>query len=400
VYWYMLPEASQARKAIWKAIDPHTGMRRIDWAFPPEIRESMNDTEMFINFRGANGPATWQVVGSDNFNSLVGSPPRGVVFSEWALANPAAWAYIRPILKENGGWALFNFTPRGRNHAVQMYEAHKDDPDWFVQKLTARQTGALTEEELAKELADYKADFGEEDGEAKFRQEYLCDFDAPLVGSFYAKIISRLEEAGQITNVPYDRQHPVHTAWDLGRTDDTSVWFYQVINRSIQVIDYYGAAGQDVPHFAEVLQSKKYIYGSHNLPHDGRASTLAAPRSVFEQLSDLIGMAGIKVVANHHRIDGIAAVRAILPRCWFDAKRCKQGLEALRQYQRKWDDERKVFSPDPLHNWASHAADAFRYLAVAYKEEHPVSTGPNFRNPTLNEAWERQERFGHDEARI
>jgi phage terminase large subunit len=189
VYWYMLPEAAQARKAIWKAIDPHTGQRRIDWAFPPEIRESANDTEMFINIRGINGPATWQVVGSDNYNSLVGSPPRGVVFSEWALANPAAWAYIRPILKENGGWALFNFTPRGRNHAVQMFENHKDDPDWFVQKLTAKQTGALTDEELAKELLDYQADFGDEDGEAKFRQEYLCDFDAPLVGAYYAKLI-------------------------------------------------------------------------------------------------------------------------------------------------------------------------------------------------------------------
>jgi phage terminase large subunit len=398
VYWYMLPEAAQARKAIWKAIDPHTGLRRIDWAFPPEIRASTNDTEMFINFKSG---ATWQVVGSDNYNSLVGSPPRGVVFSEWALANPAAWAYIRPILRENGGWALFNFTPRGRNHAVTMYEAHKDDPDWFIQKLTAKQTGAMTDEELAKELLDYQSDFGEEDGESKFRQEYLCDFDAPLVGAYYAKIISKLEDAGQIRDVPYDKHKPVYTAWDIGRTDDAAVWFYQIINREIHVIDYFAKPGGDVPEFAAMLQEKKYIYGKHTLPHDGRHKTFAAPRSVFEQLGEFVGLASVGICPDHHRIDGIAAVRAILPRCWFDAKRCKQGLEALRQYQRKWDDERKVFSPDPLHNWASHASDAFRYMAVAFKEENPTAfKSSTFRQPTLNEAWERQERFGHDEARI
>jgi hypothetical protein len=150
-----------------------------------------------------------------------------------------------------------------------------------------------------------------------------------------------------------------------------------------------------------MLQEKKYVYGRHWLPHDGKQKTFAAPRSVFEQLVGFVGLASVDVCPDHHRIDGIASVRAILPRCWFDAKRCKQGLEALRQYQRKWDDERKVFSPDPLHNWASHAADAFRYLAVAYKEEHHAGPVPdNFRNPTLNEAWERQERFGRDEARI
>jgi phage terminase large subunit len=199
----------------------------------------------------------------------------------------------------------------------------------------------------------------------------------------------------------YERDKPVYTAWDIGRTDDCAVWFYQVIGREIHIIDYFAAAGGDVPQFAAMLQEKKYIYGKHWLPHDGRFKTFAAPRSVFEQLAAFVGLASVDICPDHHRIDGIAAVRAILRRCWFDAKRCKQGLEALRQYQRKWDDERKVFAPDPLHNWASHASDAFRYLAVAYKDEYqPESVASTFRNPTLDEAWARQERFGRDEARI
>ena len=395
-YWYMLPQAEQARKAIWEAVDPHTGMKRIDWAFPEEIRARTRSDTMFIEFK--NG-STWQVVGSDNYNSLVGSPPVGVVFSEWALSNPAAWAYLRPIFRENKGWALFNFTPRGRNHAVTMFEAHKNDPDWFVQKLTARQTGAMTEEELAKELLDYQADFGEEDGESKFRQEYLCDFDAPLVGAFYAKIIAKLEEGEQLTNLAYERDFPVHTAWDLGRTDDTAIWFYQLINRQIHVIDYYAASGQDVPHFAEVLQNKKYIYGTHNLPHDGKTKTVAAPKSVFEQLGALVGLRGITIVPNHHVIDGIAAVRAILPRCWFDASRCKQGLEALRQYQRTWDAERKVFADKPFHNWASHGATGFHAAIAGYKDANPSAFKTHtFRAPSLNELWARSS--GHREARI
>ncbi len=181
-YWHMLPEAAQARKAIWDAVNPHTGIRRIDEAFPLTIRETTREHEMMIKF--ING-STWQLVGSDNFNSLIGSPPAGIVYSEWALADPMARAILRPILAENNGWQIFITTPRGKNHAYTTYKAAKNDNDAFAQVLTARNTEAMSEEQLAKELASYKADFGADAGEALFEQEYLCSFEAAILGAYY-----------------------------------------------------------------------------------------------------------------------------------------------------------------------------------------------------------------------
>ena len=389
-YWYLLPQAEQARKAIWTAVDPHTGTKRIDWAFPEELRSVTRNNEMYIEFK--NG-STWQVVGSDNYNSLVGSPPVGVVLSEYALSNPAAWSYLRPILRENGGWAIFNFTPRGRNHAVAMFEGSQNDPDWFVQKLTAYDTGVFSPSDLEKERAELCRDMGEDDGDARFRQEYLCDFSANVVGSYYAKQITELETLGRIGTVDWDRLLPVHTAWDLGYTDDTAIWFYQVARMEIRIIDYYQACGQDVAHYAKTLQSKPYTYAKHNVPWDAVPKTMASGgKSILEQLGAHLGVGTIRVVPNLQLEDGVQAVRAILPRCWFDAGRCKQGLEALRQYQREWDEDRKVFKPKPLHNWASHPSDAFRYLAVSYTDDNPsAKPGGVFRAPTLNELWQAQD---------
>ena len=178
-YWHMLPEAAQARKAIWDAVDPHTGNRRIDQAFPKELRETTRDQDMLIRFK--NG-STWQVLGSDNYNSLVGSPPAGVVFSEWALAKPEARAFLRPILAENGGWQLYVTTPRGPNHAKASFEVAKADTQSFAQVLTARETSVFTKQQLARELAAYQAEYGLDRGMALFEQEYLCSFEAILTG--------------------------------------------------------------------------------------------------------------------------------------------------------------------------------------------------------------------------
>lgn len=389
-YWYMLPQASQSRKAVWDAVDPHTGVRRIDQAFPPPLRKVTRENEMFI--RLCNG-STWQVVGSDNFNSLVGSPPIGCVFSEWALSNPSAWSYLRPILAENKGWALFNFTPRGRNHAVTMFEGARKDPAWFVQKLTAEQTDVFSSTVLAQERAEYIRELGEDDGDARYRQEYLCDFDAPLVGSFYAKLLAQIEEKGHICKVEYDRSRVVHTAWDLGRTDDTAIWFWQTAPREIHVIDHYATNGQDIPHFARVLQQKGYVYGKHWLPWDATPKTLASPRSIVQQLAEFVGNDRVRIVPNLDIEDGIQAARAVLPRAWFDAEKCARGIDSLRNYQREWDDVNKVFKRMALHNWASHDADAWRYLSLAYREEHDHGPEPfdpsQVRQPTLNEVWEK-----------
>jgi hypothetical protein len=394
VYWYLLPQAAQARKAIWEAVDPHTGVKRIDWAFPPALRKVTRNNEMFIEFK--NG-STWQVVGSDNFNSLVGSPPVGVVLSEYALSNPEAWSYLRPILRENGGWALFNFTPRGRNHAVATFEGALTDPDWFAQKLTAEQTGVFSPKDLEQEKAEYMRDMGDDDGIARFNQEYMCDFDAPLVGAYYARKLAELEADGHMGDFPYDPSVPVETATDIGRTDDLATIFYQRHPLRIHIIDCEVGAGHDVPWFAKMLQDRGYIYQAgegkppaHAVPWDAVPETFASPRSTIQQMHGF----GIRtrVVSDLKVQDGIQAFRSLLPRIYFNTRnpKVKTLVDALRNYQRTYDEERKVFNDKPLHNWASHPADAARYLAMAYVADNPSSQPKNvMRPPTLEEAWER-----------
>jgi len=367
-YWHMLPEASQARKAVWDAINPHTGMRRIDEAFPPAIREVTRENEMFIRFKSG---ASWQVIGSDNYNSVVGSPPLGIVFSEYSISDPAAWGYLRPILRENGGWAMFIYTPRGRNHGATMYEGAKDDPEWFCQKSTAEETGVFTREQLDQELREYQRDYGREDGEAKFRQEYLCDFNVAIMGAYWGRQMTEAEDEGRICEVIHDPQYAVDTYWDLGSRDATAVWFVQRAGPSgMHVIDYYAMNGGTLEEFAAMLDEKrrtlKYNYGRHIWPHDGGHKTLA---SGGRPLSSMFYDLGVKVEVQP-RIDklvSIQRVRQVLPRCWFDRGRCALGIEALRSYQKKYDDKNKVYSPHPMHNWASHGADAFQTFANTHQ---------------------------------
>lgn len=396
-YWHMLPQASQARKAIWEAINPHTGVRRIDEAFPHEVRASTNATEMLIRF--VNG-STWQVVGSDNFNSLVGSPPAGVVFSEWALANPSARAYLRPIFLENGGWQIFITTPRGKNHAYRTFQAAQKTPGCFAQRLSAFQTGTLTHEQLEEERKAYIEDFGLDQGEALFEQEYECSFDAALLGTYYAKYLTNAERDGRIGDFPYDPNQPVYTAWDIGFSDDTSVWFWQMVRGEIHVIDYYASNGHGVEHYAEMLEKKGYRYATLGnrpvlmLPHDAAAKTFAAGGKSTQQQFMELGYTS-RIVPSLSLQDGIQAVRMSLPRCYFHEETCADGIDSLKLYRREWDDDKKCFRDQPLHDWTSHAADAFRMLAIAWRELTPAEEPhpprfPTAQTLTVSELIERQ----------
>lgn len=363
-YWHMLPEYAQARKSVWEAVNPRTGKRRIDEAFPDAICETKRGQDMFIRF--VNG-STWQLVGSDTYNSLVGSPPIGITASEWALADSAAWAYLRPILRENNGWAVFISTVRGRNHLWRMHEAHKDDPDWFVQVLSADKTGTLSEAELNKERLEYQAEYGVDDGDALFAQEYMCSWDAAIVGSYYGRMIREAEAQGRIRSVPYEPNALVHTAWDLGLSDMTAIWFFQVVGAEVHVIDYLQSSGQPLAWYASELARKGYHYGEHILPHDAEARELQTNRSRTQTLRELGLNTRVLKASGAERIlvaDGINAVRTILPRCYFDAMKTGPGVDALRAYRREYDDVRKTFHDRPVHDWASHASDAFRYLAL------------------------------------
>lgn len=361
--WHLLPEAAQARKAIWLAVNPHTGKRRIDEAFPKELRESTNDQEMLIRFK--NG-STWQVVGSDNFDSLVGSSPMGLVFSEYAVANPSAWAYLRPILLENDGWAIFISTPRGKNHFHSLHKGALQDSSWLHQTLTNDETKVFTPEQLQSELRELQDEHGDTFGKNLWLQEYFCSFDAAIPGSIFGEWLDRAKLQGRITKVPYDPAVLVNTAWDLGRTDSTAIWFYQHVGPEIHIIDYHESSLKDIPFYADLLRSKPYKYGTHWLPHDARARTLAAGgKSIQQQMLDQnVGRVVIAKRLDH--VDGIQAARATFPFCWFDES-LELGIEVLRHYHYEWDEEKKCFSSMPAHDWASHGSSAFRTLALSWK---------------------------------
>jgi len=361
-YWHMLPKSEQARKAVWDAVNPHTGIRRIDEAFPRELREATRENEMSIRFK--NG-SMWHVVGSDNYDNLVGSPPAGVVFSEWPLANPSAWGYLRPILAENDGWAMFIYTPRGPNHGLRTYQNALTSPGWFAQALTADDTGVFTKHQLELEHQEMVNDYGQEMGDALFQQEYYVSFDAAVLGAIFGKEMSRAREEGRITHVSHDPYLPVGTMWDLGYSDDTAIWFFQIAGDQIRFIDFFSASNESLEFYAGVLKDKaerhKYHYDRTMMlfPHDINVHELSSGKTRKRILQEL----GVPVRAldkGPDVWDTIAATRREFHRFWFDVDRCEKGITDLTLYKRKYDPKTRTFSSKPDHGEESHAADALR----------------------------------------
>jgi hypothetical protein len=365
-YWTCLPEYAQARKALWSAVDAHTGRRRIDQAFPHELREATNEQEMFIRFK--NG-STWQLVGSDRYDSLVGAGVAGVTFSEWALANPSAWGYIRPMVEENRGWAAFITTPRGRNHAKAMHDMAKANPRWFAEVLPVTATGALTKQQLDEGLAEYKSLYGADVGQAQFEQEYLCSFNAAILGAFYAREMLALRSQGRVMEFEPVDGLPIHRAWDIGVRDDTSIWWFQVISGRPWILDCYTASGAGVDHYADVVQNRgwEWTTGTDFVPHDAKQRVWAmdgAPQTLEAMVKH-----GLRpqLIKDASKLDGINAARATLAKAVFHPRCEDPGLSALEMYRREWDDERKMFKANEIHDWTSHLADAFRYLALSWR---------------------------------
>jgi phage terminase large subunit len=381
-YWHCLPEYAQARKAIWTAVNPHTGARRIDEAFPLSLRESTNDHEMFI--RLING-STFQCIGSDQYSRTVGSSAAGVVFSEYALSNPSAWAYMRPMLEENDGWAVFITTPRGRNHAKSLYDYAAQRDDWFSELLPVSRTGALTIEQQANALAEYKALYGVDAGQAAYDQEYEVSFSASVPGSFYASEMALVRSEGRIiADVEALPDRPVHRAWDLGVTDSTSIWLYQAQGGQIVILDHITNNGVGVEWYRDELfrlyEQRGWMHGSDYVPHDAKVKEWGSGRTRVETMSGL-GLSPMLVPLSTVE-DGINAVRRMLPLCIFHPRCEVGGIDALEQYRREWDDDRKCFKPAALHDWTSHPADAFRYLAMSYKP-----APPRLIKPPKQEGW-------------
>jgi hypothetical protein len=369
-YWHCLPEYGQARKALWTAVNAHTGKRRLFEAFPPEICDSVNDQEMFIRLKCGS---TWQMIGSDRYDATVGAGVAGITYSEWALANPSAWAYHRPMLEENNGWAMFITTPRGRNHAHAMYQMAKANMDsggrWFAEVSNIHDTGALSPAQIEESLAEYIALYGEDIGQAQFDQEYLCSFNAAILGAFYAREMVAVRREGRITPIDPIEGRPVHRAWDIGVKDDTSIWWFQVVGTQVFILDCYSQSGVGLDHYAEVVHKRNAEHGWKSgidfVPHDAKIKEWGSGRTRVETMKEF-GL-NPQLCVNATKMDGINAARQTLARCVFHPRTEDQGISALEQYRREWDDDKKAFKLSEVHDWSSHLADAFRYLALSWR---------------------------------
>lgn len=371
-YWHMLPQFSQCRKAIWEAVNPRTGKRRIDEAFPEEIRETTRTQDMMIRF--ING-STWQLVGSDSFDALVGSPPVGLIYSEYALADPRSWAYLRPILADNDGYAMFITTPRGKNHAYTLYNYAKNDPNWFTSTITADDSGLFSPDALERERQELIAEFGQDEGDAIFRQEYYCDFYGATAGSYFLSHITDMERENRITSVPYEPNLPVSTGWDIGVGDAMAIVFCQKIGVETRIIDYYEAQGESLQTAVKVLQSKPYTYDQHVMPHDISVRVWSDEAKTRYQTAVALGVKPITLVKRPKSIgDRVHIIRSSLPKMLIDSRKCAVLIDHLKAYKKKWNAILKTWEDRPAHGVESHGCDSLGTYLEGVRTVQPVKT--------------------------
>jgi hypothetical protein len=352
-YAYVAPYYSQAKNIAWDYL----------LRFSKPVMAKANQSELWVEL--ING-ARIRLFGADNADSLRGLYLDGIVLDEYADMRPRIWGeIIRPLLADRLGWAVFIGTPKGHNAFWDIYNNATKDDNWYAKTLRASQTGLIPKSELEDAAKSMTQD--------QYLQEFECDFESAILGAYYGKEMRQLTDQGRITPIKYDPMFPLFSSWDLGYSDDTTIWTWQVVHGEIRFLDYHTSNGQSIPFYTGYIaqQEQKYNakYKYHYLPHDARAKTLASGgKSIIEQLSAKIKLECLKIVPNLSLQDGIQATRMMLLRSWFDPS-CEEGIECLRQYERAYNEDKKIFSDKPLHNWASHGADAARMAAIAWKEE-------------------------------
>jgi phage terminase large subunit len=353
---YIAPQLKQAKTVAWDYLKAY-GLK-IPGA-------TAHESELRLDL--PNG-AQVRLHGSDNPDALRGIYLDGLVLDEAADTSPRVFNEIlRPALSDRQGWCVWIGTPKGQNDFYDLWFGKdgklgaKDDPAFFTAMLKASETGIVDDHELRSAR--------EQMTDAQYRQEYECSFQAAIVGAYYGEELEEAGREGRICTNLYDPAIEVHTSWDIGASDHTAIWFVQRVGQKIHLIDYYAASTMGFGHFARILQSKTYKYGRHFFPHDVGNQYQDGGELTRTRRQTIEGLGiPVTVVAKWGLEDGINAVRRILPKCWFDQDKCQEGIKALRQYRRKWDDVRKVFYEHPEHDWASHPADSFRYLAIAIQE--------------------------------
>lgn len=355
------PTFTQAKRIAWDYVKFYAGVI-------PGV--TFNETELRADFPNG-GRIT--LLSAENPDALRGIYLDDCFFDEYGMQNPRVWGeVVRPALSDRQGSATFLGTPAGHNHFWDMLEAAKNQlsegsDDWYYRICKASETSIVKDEELKAAKASMT--------EEQYEQEFECSFTAAIIGAYYGKLLSDLDDGGKITRVPYDPAYPVHTAWDLGINDSTAIWFAQIFRGgAVNVIDYYESSGVGLDHYADILRQKDYTYGDHLAPHDIEVRELGSGKSRLETAYTL----GIKfrVVPKMKVADGINAARMLIPKCYFDRDNTAEGLECLRQYRQDWDEKRKSFRDTPRHDFTSHAADAFRYLAVGLQNREAMHRPP------------------------
>lgn len=363
-YIYLFPESTHARKVIWKGIDSQ-GQRFIDH-FPKQlIKGNPNNTEMLIEF--ING-STFQLMGSDRYDSLRGMNPVGIVNSEAADHHPAAYDILSPVLAENNGWVVFQGTPKGENHFYDIYMNAIDNESWFTSLLTVNDTRrhdglpVFSDERIEEERRDGKS-------EEFIQQEYYCSWTAANVGSYYGKWLKDAAEQKRIFDFEIEPLLPVYTFWDIGVHDATAIWFMQFVGAEMRMVHYYEQCGIGLPeHIKYVRQwgeKNQVRFGDHFAPFDINVKEFGTGRTRLEIARD----SGImfRIAPQLSIMDGIEAARLLLPRVYFNKKECALGLKILKQYHKEYDEKRQCFKGNPAHDFSSHGSDAFRYFAVSWQ---------------------------------
>ncbi len=350
------------------------------------FKAKINQSELKVDL--PNG-STVRLFGADNYHALRGLRLDRVVLDEYADFDPRAWTtVIRPALSDRRGAATFIGTPRGHNGFFDVYRDALRNPDeWYTATLKASELVPINDLDpeaksqnllTSDELDLQKRQMSEE----WYAQEFECDFEAANPGAYYGKQMAEARKSGRIGAYPWFPDRQVYTAWDIGGDRDaTAIWFAQLQGKAVYLIDYIEATGSDSAPYAKQVLERPYSYAQHFLPHDAGPNRTGIDRNYTDFLRDH-GLKGITLLPAGIREHGINTTRLLLPRCSFDTVKCGLGIEALTMYQTEWDERNKVFKSTPKHDWASHGADAFRYLAVALdKHVSPPSFNRQLKYP-------------------
>lgn len=387
---YAFPTGDMARDNLWESYT-NDGIRFTEFV-PVELRvrkhsndDGLNDSLKRIEL--VTGGSI-RVISAHKPGRLRGGNSKIFVLSEFQAMDPSVIDIIEPILEANDGILIINMTSNGDSAAKRMLEAWKKDPEVYVSILTVDDTPVFTPEQMVRIRRRTIERFiargqSEEEANAFVDQEYYCSWDSPVVGSYFGAAMRRAQEEGRIGRVPHESQLKVSTYWDLGVDDSMSIWFVQLFNREVRLIDYYESSGEGFGHYAKVLNGqqsgfermKHYIYEKHYAPHDITVRNMGKDARTRQEVAKGLGINFEVVKRVAHKEDGIESIRGLLSRCYFDEKNCARGIDALKGYRKKWNEKMMVYEETPVHDWTSHGTDAFQTLALTNPMPTVANTG-------------------------